>query len=155
MELKVTREFGDIVNLLEKLEETLETEIGLMQEEFKQRYSLDFTKEILLYSTDLVRMKIVFLFKDAVKDFERFTIILDCTEIDLNMNEIEALMSRVSRQIKDSLPKGAEPEDLEIIIKKYLRKLICRIPSKWTKPVVELFLKRFEETVNQLGVVIS
>ena len=155
MELKVTREYGDIVNLLEKLEETLATEIGLMQEEFKERYSLDLTKEILLYATDLVKMKINFLFKDAIKDFDWFTIIIDCTEIDLNMNEIEALMSRVSRQMKSSLPDGAEPEDLEIIIKKYLRKLICRIPSKWTKPVVEQFLKRFEETLNQLGVVIS
>ncbi|NVM54851.1 MAG: hypothetical protein HWN66_14200 [Candidatus Helarchaeota archaeon] len=155
MDLKVTREYSEIIDLLETLEENIESEIGLMQEEFKQKYSLDITHEILQYATDLVKMRTTFLIKDMIKDFDWFNIIIDSTEIDLNMNEIEALISRVSRQIKDSIPKDADPEDIQVILKKYLRKIICRIPSKWTESVVQIFLKQFEETLNQLGVTIS
>ncbi|NVM28666.1 MAG: hypothetical protein HWN65_07475 [Candidatus Helarchaeota archaeon] len=155
MELKVTREYSDIVNLLEALEQNLETEIGIMQDEFGKKYSLDITKEILLYATNLVKMKLSFLLKDTLEEFKWFNIIIDCTEIDLNMNEVEALIRRVGRQMKDSIPEDSDPEAIQIIIKKYLRKLICKVPSKWTKPVVEEFLKQFEDTLSQLGVIIE
>lgn len=155
MELKVTKEFSDIVNLLETLGGTIATEIDIMQEEFKQKYSLDITQEILEFATELVRMKISILFKDALHEYDRFTILLDCTEIDLNMNELEAIIRRVVRQMQDQLPPDTGPEKVQIELKKYLRKLICKIPSRWTKPVVQLFLSRFEDTLSQLGVIVS
>ncbi len=155
MELKVTKEYSEIVNLLETLEKNIDTEIDVMQEESKTTFSLDITKEIVQYATDLVKMKISIFFKDAIQDFDRFTIILDCSEVELNMSEVEAIIRRVARQMKNNIPEGADPENIQIELKKYLRKLICRIPSKWTKPVVQKFLTRFEETLSQLGVIVS
>ncbi len=155
MELKVTKEYSEIVNVLKSLEQIIETEIRVMQDEFKNKYSLEITKEILQYATDLIKMKVNILLKDTIEEFNWFNVIIDCTEIDLNMNEVEALIRRVSRQIKDSIPKEASHEDIQIVIKKYLRKLICKIPSQWTKPVVQQFINQFEKTLNQLGVIIK
>lgn len=155
MELKVTKEYSEILGLLEKLETSIHTELAVMRDEFKTKYSLDITRNILDYATDLIQMKLKILFTDAIKEFDCFTILMDCTETDLNLNEIEAIMRRVARQMRDSLPPEAAPEDIEVEIKQYLRTLIIRIPSRWTKPLIELFLQRFEATLVQLGVIIQ
>ncbi|MHA1267576.1 MAG: hypothetical protein ACTSRS_20235 [Candidatus Helarchaeota archaeon] len=155
MELKVTKEYSEIVNLLDSLQSIIETEVAVMKEEVDQKYSLDITKEIFNYAADLIQMKISILLQDAKKDFEQFTILIDGTEVDLNVNEIEALMRRVARQIKDKLPAGADPDELQIQTKQYLRKLICKIPSRWTLPVIQQFLGKFNDSMTQLGVLVE
>ncbi|HUX99331.1 MAG TPA: hypothetical protein VMV49_07220 [Candidatus Deferrimicrobium sp.] len=155
MELKATKEYGAIRNLLESIEEQIENEIGKLRKEISEKYKLDIIKKILNFATDVVRSKINLIIKDAISNFDWFNIYIDCAEIDLNMNEIEAIISRVSREMKDIIPNESAPEDIEIILKKYIRKVICKVPTKWTTPVVLQFLKRFEEALNQLSVVIS
>jgi hypothetical protein len=71
------------------------------------------------------------------------------------MNEIEAIISRVTREMKDALPAESSPEDIQVYLKKYVRKVLCKIPTKWTTPVALQFLKRFEETLNQLGIIVG
>ncbi|MHA1129217.1 MAG: hypothetical protein ACTSRC_05925 [Candidatus Helarchaeota archaeon] len=153
MELKTTKEFNVIVNLLESLEENIEKELAKFQQDFSQKYSLDITRDILQYATDFIKMKIIFLVKDCLKEFSWYTIVIDCTEIPLNMMEMEALLRRVQRTIKDKIPQDPTVEDMQIIIKKYLRKVICKIPTKWTIPVVSEFLEIFQENLRQMGIV--
>ena len=152
MELHATREFGDIVNLLESLEEKIEAEIEKFQVDFTQKFSLETTHDILQYATDFVKMKVNLVIKDTIKDFNWFSVVVDCTEINLNMYEIEALLQQVKRQMKDTIPQDPTVEDMQITLKKYLRKVICKIPTKWTEPIVLEFLKQFKNTLEQLGI---
>ena len=154
LELKATKEFGAIVELLESMEEQIETEISKFQEEYAQKYKLDITHDILNYATDYLKLKFTSIIKDALKNFDWFTIFIDCTEIDLNMNEIEAILSQTSRDLKDSIPDGSSSDDIQIILKKYLRKVICKVPTKWKTSIIQELLKRFEDSLNQLGVVV-
>ena len=152
MELTATREYGDIVNLLESLEEKIEAEIEKFQVEFTQKFSLEATHDILQYATDFVKMKVILAIKDIIKDFNWFSVVFDCTEINLNMYEVEALLRQVKRQMKDTIPQDQTIEDIQVTMKKYLRKVICKIPTKWTEPVVLEFLKQFKSTLDQLGI---
>lgn len=153
MELNATKEYSDIIKVLESLDEKIDTEIEKFREDFTQKYSLEITRDILQYATDFLKMKFHLLLKDTIKDFSWFNVIIDCTAINLNMNEIEAILSQVQLKMKDSIPK--ESEDFQIILKKYLRKVICKFPTKWTEPVVQKFLKKVAETLTQLGIVID
>ena len=151
MDLKATKEYGEIVSLLEEMKRKIETEIDKFQEE-SDKFSLEMTKEIIQYVTDFVKLKFNYILNDLIKQFDWFNIFIDCTDIDLNMNEIEALLRSINSQMKSELPEGAEPE-IQIILKKYLRRALCKIPTKWTEPVILRFIKQFEETLEQLGVI--
>ncbi|MHA1649975.1 MAG: hypothetical protein ACTSYB_07260 [Candidatus Helarchaeota archaeon] len=153
--MKATKSYGDIVNLLESLEGKIETEIEKFQEECSKKYTLDITREIIQYAIDYLKMKINLIMNDIIKDFNWYTVVIDATEIHLNMYEIEALLRQVKRKIQDNIPKDPDIEDLQIILKKYLRKVICRIPTKWTEPVALQFLQQFETMLNQLGIIVD
>jgi hypothetical protein len=155
MELNTTKEFSVMVTLLESLEENIELELDKFQEEFTQKYSLDITRDILQYATDYIRTKVLLLVKDCLKEFNFYTIVFDCTEITLNMMEMEALLRRVQHTIADKIPEDPAIDDMQIIIKKYLRKVICKLPTKWTTPVVSEFLTVFKENLKQMGIVAS
>ncbi len=155
MELNTTKEFSVMVTLLESLEENIELEIDKFREEFTQKYSLDITRDILQYATDYIRTKVLLLVKDCLKEFNFYTVVFDCTEISLNMMEMEALLRRVQHTIAEKIPEDPAIDDMQIIIKKYLRKVICKLPTKWTKPVISDFLTVFKENLKQMGIVTS
>ena len=155
MDLKATKTYGEIVTLLDSLEERIGAEINNFQQEFTKKYKLAITQEIMQYTTDFFKMKLNSTIKDLTKDFNWFTIILDCSEINLGMSEIEALISRVNRNMKDAIPKDAGTDEVQITLKKFLRRVILKIPSNWTKPVALDFVKQFGETVAQLGIEIA
>lgn len=152
MELKAYKSYSEIVNLLDSIKERLETEFENFQEEFTQKYNLEISPELMQALTEFIKLKLDFTFKNFIKDFNWFNVIVDCSEIDLNMNEIEPLLRRVNREMKAMIPEDAEPREVQIILKKYLRRVICRIPTSWTQPVVLDFLKQFLDTLNQLGI---
>jgi len=152
LELRAYKNYSEIVNLLESLKDRLETEFENFQEEFTQKYNLEITQELMQTINEFIKLKIDFIFKNFIKDFNWLNVIVDCSEIDLNMNEIEALLRRINREMKDMIPENAEPREVQIILKKYLRRVICRIPTNWTQPVVNEFLRQFLETLNQLGI---
>jgi hypothetical protein len=152
MEIKAYKNYSEIVNLLDSIKERLETEFENFQEEFTQKYNLEITPELMQALTEFIKLKLDFTFKNFIKDFNWLNIIVDCSDIDFNMNEIEALLRRVNREMKDRIPEEAEPREVQIILKKYLRRVICRIPTSWTQPVVSDFLKQFLDTLNQLGI---
>ncbi len=155
MDLKASKTYGEIVNLLDSLEEKIEAELKNFQQEFTQKYKLAITQEIMQYATDFLKLKMNLTIKDVIKDFNWFTIILDCSEINFGMSEIEGLIRRVNRKMKEAIPKEAGTDEVQIILKKYLRRVICKIPSSWTQPVALDFLKQFEATLIQLGIEIA
>jgi hypothetical protein len=155
MDLKATKTYSEIVTLLDSLEARFEAEIKNFQQEFTQKYKLAITQEIMQYTTDFLKMKFNLTIKDITKDFNWFTIILDCSEMNLGMSEIEALIRRVNRKMKDVIPKEAETDEVQIILKKFLRRVICKIPSTWTQPIALNFVKQFGETLAQLGIEIA
>lgn len=155
MDLKASKTYSEIVTLLDSLEEKFDAEIKNFQQEFTQKYKLAITQEIMQYTTEFLKMKLNLTIKDVTKDFNWFTIILDCSEINLGMSEIEALIRRVNRKIKDAIPKEAGTDEVQIILKKFLRRVICKIPTNWTQPVALDFVKQFSETLAQLGIEIS
>jgi len=155
MELKAYKNYSEIVNLLESLKDRLETEFENFQEEFTQRYNLEVTPELMQNLTELIKLKLGFTFDNITKDFNWFNVIVDCSEIDFNMSEIEALIRRINREMKDQIPEDAEPHEVQIILKKYLRRVICRIPTSWTQPVATEFLRQFTDTLGQLGIEIG
>lgn len=152
MDLKATKTYGEIVTLLDSLEEKMNAEIKNFEQEFTKKHKLAITKDIMHYTTDFLKMKLNFTIKDIIKDFNWYTIILDCSEINLSMSEIEALLRRVNRKMRDVIPKEAGPDEVQIIIKKFLRRVIYKIPSNWTQPVVLDLIKQFGETLAQLGI---
>ena len=155
MALHATKQYGDIIILLEALEEKINTEIETFQQEFSKKYSVEITRDIMQYISDFLRVKINLIIRESIKEFSWYNIIIDCTEINLNLYEIEAILSRVRLQMKDIIPEDPAVGDLKIILKKYFRKVICQIPTRWTESVVLKFLKQFEETLNQLGITID
>jgi hypothetical protein len=152
MDLKATKTYGEIVTLLDSLEERMNAEIKNFEQEFTKKYKLAITKDIMQYITDFLKIKLNLTIKDLIKDFNWFTIVLDCSEINLSMSEIEALIRRVNRKMQDAIPKEAGTDEVQIILKKYLRRVIYKIPSNWTQPVVLDLIKQFGETLAQLGI---
>ena len=57
MELNATKEYSDIIKVLESLDEKIDTEIEKFREDFTQKYSLEITRDILQYATDFLKMK--------------------------------------------------------------------------------------------------
>ena len=155
MDLKASRTYGEILTLLDSLEERMGAEIKNFQQEFTKKYKLAITQEIMQYTTDFLKMKLNLTIKDLTKDFNWYTIVLDCSEISLGMSELEALIRRVNRKMKDAIPKDAGTDEVQIILKKFLRRVILKIPSNWTKPVALDFVKQFGETLAQLGIEIA
>ena len=54
--------------------------------------------------------------------------------------------------MKDTIPQDPTIEDIQVTLKKYLRKVIVKIPTKWTEPVVLEFLEQFKSTLDKLGI---
>ncbi|MHA1269788.1 MAG: hypothetical protein ACTSPY_08400 [Candidatus Helarchaeota archaeon] len=137
----ISKDISEIIKILKSIRNEIKKRFNEIKDEVSEEFKLDIIKSAINYSLDKALLDVNEVIYSELEKLNWIDIIIDCGEIDNELEEIQQTILLAKENISEELKDLQDFIDFKININEITRKIHLQFPISWGLEKIDSLFK--------------
>ncbi|MHA1230052.1 MAG: hypothetical protein ACTSRP_12265 [Candidatus Helarchaeota archaeon] len=153
MSTNLSKDISEVIDILKMIIARVKASFNEIEEEIDNTFSLEVVKNAIKYGLDIGLLRITEIVNEELEKLKWIDIIVDCGEIDTDLEEIMNIILISKEKISEELSKIPDFSDFRINLNQITRKIHLQFPVSWGLSNIENLFKNMYTSLREKDII--